>query len=123
MKLKVPKSILDYVRQAITGRREHIAENRDKRKLLIREIRALKTNIKHGENLCSKLEVGLIVDTAYIRTDLRKKRELLDKLRQDLLAAEIDHSVAKAVCRSLHEQLDRLNAPFDPEKAKTSGRK
>lgn len=123
MKLRPSEALLDNIRQSIIAGREKVQQNRDARKVLIREIRTLKHNIKVGENLCSKLEDGQVVDVGYIRADLRKKRETLDRLRQDLLTAEVDYSVTRAIGRVLHEQLDRLNEPFDPQRAKTAGRR
>lgn len=122
MKLRPPKELLDNIRESIRTRRSDIDDNRLHRKKLIRDIQAIKRNIKTGENLCSILEAGLIVETSYLRDDLRKKRETLTHVRQSLLTAEIDYAIQKAICRALHEQLDRLNAPFDPTRATSAGR-
>ena len=122
MKLKVSKEFVDKLRASIQQTRKDIQTNREQRKQLIREIRAMKTNIKQGENLCSKLEVGLIVDVGYLRDDLKKKRSALNDMRAKLLHAEVQHAVSKAICRAVHKQLDRLNEPFDPERARTAGR-
>lgn len=123
MKLQVSKQFVDELRSTITQTRSQMQKNREQRKKLIREIRALKTNIKKGENLCSKLEAGLVTDVDYLRDDLKKKRSALNDLRTDLVHAEVQYSVSKAVCRAVHKQLDRLNEPFDPERARTAGRR
>jgi hypothetical protein len=122
MKLRVPQQMLEQIRATIINKRAEIQHNREHRKQLIRDIRTLKHNIKAGENLCSKLEVGLVCDVAYLRADLKNKRDTLATMRTTLLGAEIDHSISKAMCRVLHEQLDRLNAPFDPSRATSAGR-
>lgn len=114
MKVKLSKEILDGIRAAIRQSRDDIANNRLRRKGLIREIRAYKDNIKRGENLCSKLEVGLVIDTSYVRADLNKKRAALAELRVKLVDAEIHYALEKARCRVLHDQLDRFHEPFDP---------
>lgn len=75
----------------------------------------MKNNIRQGESLCSKLEVGLVVDPAYIRDDLQKKRQALNDLRTSLIGQEISHDVELAKFRALHRQLDKMKVPFDPE--------
>lgn len=122
MKLQVPKQILEQIRSTIVSKRDEMRQNREHRKRLIRDIRDMKRNIKTGENLCSKLEVGLVCDVAYIRADLKNKRDVLTTMRTNLLTAEIDYKVSKSLCRVLHEELDRLNEPFDPSRATSAGR-
>jgi hypothetical protein len=135
MKLKAPEDLLHNIRELIRSRRQDLDYNRSHRKQLIRDIQEIKKNIKAGERICSiieagvvvetphmRLQAGLAIDTTYLRDDLKKKRETLNHVRQTLLAAEVDHVVFKSICRTLHEQLDRMNEPFDPTRAKTAGR-
>ena len=115
MKVKVLDRLFDQIRSAIRDCEINLNSNKSKRKDIIREIRVMKNNIRQGESLCSKLEVGLIVDPAYIRDDLQKKRQALNDLRTSLIGQEISHDVELAKFRALHRQLDKMKVPFDPE--------
>lgn len=123
MKIKVDARLVDDMRKTISDSRSQMVENRARRKEFIKQIRNLKANIKSGEHLCSKLEAGLIPGDEYIRNDLKQKRALLSQLRSDLLVAEFQYTVTQSVCRAVHRLLDRLNEPFDPERARSAGRR
>lgn len=122
MKMKVDPKITDELRSTITNSRLDMSQNRSRRKDLIVQIRAMKVDIKRGETLCSSLDQASI-DTSYIRADLKKKRAALNQIRNDLLVAEFQYTITQSVCRSVHRLLDKLNEPFDPERASSSGRK
>jgi energy-converting hydrogenase A subunit M len=123
MKLRAPEELVEDIRKAIAITNEKIVVNKTRRKALIVQIRKMKSNIRTGEAICSKLEVGLVIDTEYLRDDLAKKRESLTGLRLQLLTEELHASLEKARFRTLHKQLDKLRVPFDPEafKAKHKG--
>lgn len=122
MKIKVDPRLVDDMRKTIRDSRSQMVENRQRRKEVIKQIRSLKNNIKSGENLCSKLEVGKIPGGEYVRDDLKQKRGALTQLRNDLLLAEFQYTITQSVCRAVHRLLDRLNEPFDPERACSAGR-
>lgn len=115
MKVNMVSEFFENVRAAIRQTEGKLKENKSQRKELIREIRVMKNNIRQGESLCSTLEVGLIVDPAYIRDDLRKKRNVLANLRVQLVGAEASYDVELAKFRALHRQLDKHREPFDRE--------
>lgn len=114
MKVKLPEEMLSEIRHAIRACQDVLVDNRKSRRQLILEIRAYKANIKAGENLCSKLEDGAVVDVGYIRADLQKKRQALADLRVRLVSAEVHYALERARCITLHDQLDRFNEPYDP---------
>ena len=121
--MKVNAKLVEDMRTTIRDSRSQMTENRERRKEFIKQIRNLKANIKSGEHLCSKLEAGLIPGDEYIRTDLKQKRAVLTNLRHELLLAEFQYTVTQSVCRAVHRLLDRLNEPFDPERARSAGRR
>lgn len=123
MKLKVDAKLVEEIRTSIKNSRAQMSENRARRKEHITQIRNLKANIKRGETLCSKLEAGLVADVSYVRDDLKNKRRALDKVRNELLVAEFQYAISQSVCRAVHRMLDQLNEPFDPQRAKSAGRK
>ena len=115
MKVKLVSGFFEQIRLLISQSSTNLQKNKTLRKQLIVQIREMKNNIRAGERLCSKLEVGLVVETDYIRDDLKKKRDVLNDLRANLVSQEINHSVELAKFRTLHQQLDKMRVPFDPE--------
>jgi len=115
MKVKPHSEILANVRLAIKQASETLLDNKTARKTLIKEISKLKNGIRGREAMCSKMEdAGISTDLA--RVDLRRLREQLNNLRQNLLGAEIYRSTELAKFRALHAELDRMKVPFDPVK-------
>lgn len=101
------------IRNVIKRSKEELVKNRMMRMSLIEEIRTFKENIKRGEALCSKLEVGEI-DCSYVRQDLKHKRGMLAQLRESLFGEELNYAIERSRCRILHEHLDKMKVPFDP---------
>ena len=111
--------IANQVRETIELSRKKISENKKIRTDLIQKIRGFKTNIKVGENLCSKLEDAKI-DCSYIRDDLKMKRNALNNLRFTLVSEEVNYRLELARFRVLHKILDDMGAQFNPN-AKRKG--
>lgn len=122
MKVKPHTEIVQNVRNAIKQIKEMLDENKASRKSLIKEIEKMKRGIRTREALCSKME-NASIGTIIPRDDLRKLREQLNNLRQNLIGAEIHRAVELAKFRALHAELDRFNTPFDPvRKAEKHGK-
>jgi flagellar basal body-associated protein FliL len=115
MKVKLPDNLVDDIRQTIEKTRATLVHNKVQRKAIMAEIARVKNNIRTGEALCSKLEVGLVAEVAYLREDLQKKREALKNLRIQLITSETHHAISKSHNRVLHEILDKLKQPLNPE--------
>jgi len=107
--------VAQEIRDVIKRSKGEILRNRTGRMGLIKEIRSFKDNIKRGEALCSKLE-GSEIDCSYVRDDLKKKRDMLSHLRTSLMGEELNYAIERSRCRILHEQLDKMKAPFDPSR-------
>lgn len=113
MKIKPHAEIVANVRLAIKQTQEALIDNKASRKSLIKEICKLKNGIRGREAMCSKMdEAGISSELA--RTDLRRLREQLNNLRQNLLGAEVYRATEIAKYRALHGELDRMKVPFDP---------
>jgi hypothetical protein len=122
MKVKPHVEIVTNVRNAIKQIKSSLEENKLSRKSLIKEIVQLKIGIRGREAVCSKMELANI-DPLLARADLQRMREQLNNLRQNLIGAEIQHSVELAKFRAFHAQLDRFKTPFDPiRKAEKHGK-
>lgn len=122
MKVKPHTEIIQNVRNAIKQIAEALDQNKASRKSLIKQIEGMKRGIRAREAICSKMESASI-DTIISRDDLRKLREQLNNLRQNLIGAEIHRAVELAKFRALHAELDRFKTPFDPvRKAEKHGK-
>lgn len=118
MKVRPTKEFLEKVREAIGATRSVLTENKEYRKGLIRQITAVKSDIRRVENLSSHAQTAQIDPSGFLRAEIVRRQKMLQNLRQDLLAAEIFNQMERAKFRILHHQLDLFKEPVDPTRRK-----
>lgn len=117
MKVSPTENFLTNVRNTIEMIRNRLLEIKQERKSLISDISKAKLQIRSGEKCCSIMRLAKLDDShvSYVRKDIHTKRQSLAELRQTLLTLDVSRKLELSRFRVLHQTLDELKVPFNPE--------